>query len=132
MLRFVSFDSAEHLPLVDPVTRLLHEAYAPLAAEGLHYVASHQTPEKTLDRLTEGSSWIFFYGEELAGTISLYEGARKKMTTDYYRRPGVFLFGQFAVAPRFQGRGFATAVMNFIEEKGRESSPSTHRKRPRD
>jgi hypothetical protein len=29
------------------ITHLLHEAYAPLAAAGMRYVASHQSPEIT-------------------------------------------------------------------------------------
>ena len=91
MFRITLFDEKKHASLVVPLTELLHAAYAPLAAEGLHYVASHQPPQTTLDRLTEGTGWIFHYGSELAGTISLYEGARKKSSCDYYRQPGIFL-----------------------------------------
>ncbi|MFX5680392.1 GNAT family N-acetyltransferase, partial [Acinetobacter baumannii] len=86
--------------------RLLHAAYRPLADDGLHYLASRQSDAVTLDRLREGRSWLVFHSGLLAGTVSLYEGAAKRMSCDYYRRPGVWLFGQFAVRPDLQGRGY--------------------------
>lgn len=117
--RIVPFTTTEHEPLLTELTALLHRAYKPLAEKNLHYTASHQPAEKTLSRITEHKGWIFFLSGRLAGTVSLYEGARKKMTTAYYKRPGVFLFGQFAIDPLLQGRGLGARVMDFLEEEAK-------------
>jgi GNAT superfamily N-acetyltransferase len=115
MLRLIPFEEARHAHLVPEVTKLLHAAYAPLRAENLHYLASHQGEEKTLERLTEGQGWLIYYEQQLAGTVSLYEGAKKKIACNYYRRPGIWLFGQFAVRPQLQSKGLGSQVMDFLE-----------------
>ena len=38
------YDRGLHQPLLEPLTQLLHEAYAPLAAQGLLYTAGHPRP----------------------------------------------------------------------------------------
>ena len=68
----------------------------------------------------EGESWIFFFGDQLVGTVSLYEGLKKRMSADYYRNPGVYLFGQFAISPIHQGKGWGSKVMDFVEARARE------------
>ncbi len=118
--RIELFSTAEHFALLPELTALLHRAYRPLAEKNLHYTASHQPAETTHQRITEDRGWIFFVGEELAGTVSLYEGVRKETTCDYYRRPGVYLFGQFAVDPALQGRGIGGRVMKFLENEARQ------------
>jgi hypothetical protein len=60
------FDESHHSDLLGPLTDLLHAAYAPLAAKGMKYLATHQPPSKTLERLKEGESYLLF----IAGKIS--------------------------------------------------------------
>jgi len=117
--KFVRFNSAEHGRLVEPLTTLLHEAYAPLAAKGMKYLATHQPPAKTLERLGEGESYLAFSGDELIGTVTLY---REKVASscEYYRKPGVFSFGQFAIRPDMQGRGFGSKMMELVETRAKE------------
>lgn len=118
-LRYVRFDASIHQDLVEPLTRILHAAYAPLAERGMRFLATHQAPSKTLERLLEGESYLAFLAEDLIGTVTLY---REKLasTCDYYRRSGVFSFGQFAVDRSLQGRGFGSAMMTFIENRAKD------------
>ncbi|CAN5595724.1 hypothetical protein BH10BDE1_BH10BDE1_31540 [soil metagenome] len=60
---------AEH---VEPLTAMLHEAYAPLAARGMRYLATHQPAEKNLERLCDGESFHALHNNELIGTVTLY------------------------------------------------------------
>ncbi len=118
--RIEPYREERHATLAEELTRLLHSAYAPLAKEGMHYLASRQSVSVTLDRLREGEAYLFFLHEQLVGTVSLYEGISKRVSADYYRQPGVYLFGQFAVSPSLQGRGFGSRVMDFLEARARE------------
>lgn len=52
------FDPKTHSHFVNPLTDILHKAYAPLAKKGMKYLATHQPPEKTLERLTQGESYL--------------------------------------------------------------------------
>ena len=70
-IQFESFNEEAHMSLVAPLTSLIHEAYAPLAAKGLRYLATHQPPSQTLERLQEGESYLGFIDSELVGTITL-------------------------------------------------------------
>jgi GNAT superfamily N-acetyltransferase len=114
----IPFRRTEHAHLVPALTKLLHESYAPLLAAGMNYLASRQDEAKTLERLEEGEGYLFFSGSELAGTVTLYEGVKKRV--DYYQRPGVYLFGQFAIHPVFQGRGWGSRAMDFLEARAKE------------
>lgn len=119
-MKIIPFQSAEHLSLVPALTELLHEAYAPLAAAGMNYVASWQDEARTLRRLEEGESFLFFFEDQLVGTVTLTEGLKKRTSADYYRTPGVYLFNQFAIHPRFQGRGWGSLAMDFLENRAKK------------
>lgn len=118
-LSFMRFDTALHADLVAPLTKLLHESYAPLAAQGMRYLATHQPASKTRERLLEGESYLAFLNEDVVGTITLY---REKMQSscDYYRQTGVFSFGQFAIRHDLKGQRFGSAMMDFVEGHARE------------
>jgi GNAT superfamily N-acetyltransferase len=113
------FDPAKHKALVEPLTQLLHESYAPLAEKGLRYLASYQPSEKTLERLTRGVSFLAFWEGHLAGTISAYP-SNASSPCEYYRRPGLVRFGQYGVKPSFQGRGIARKLLARVETNARE------------
>lgn len=112
-----------HYAELDPLTDLLHEAYAPLAAKGMRYLATHQPASKTLERLEEGESYLAFIDNHLIGTVTLY---REKVSSscEYYRKQGVFSFGQFAIKPQFQGKGFGSALMDMLELRATELGAS--------
>jgi ribosomal protein S18 acetylase RimI-like enzyme len=103
---------------VSEVTRLLHAAYASLAARGFRYVASHQDDDVTRKRLARGFPLIVEREGRMIGTVTLYP-PRAESLVAWYRRPGVFHFGQFGVLPEFQGRGIGNRLMEELERRAR-------------
>jgi GNAT superfamily N-acetyltransferase len=106
----------DHLLLVPELTELIHEAYKPLADKGFRYTGTYQPVEKTLERLKRGESYLAFGDGQLVGTISLYE-PKADSPCDYYRKEGIYHFGQYAVQPMFQGRGIGNALLQFVEKR---------------
>lgn len=113
------FNPALHNGLVGEITNILHEAYAPLARDGMRYWASYQTPSETLHRLQLGEAYLAFYDSKLAGTISLV-GPKKENRCEWYKKRGVFTFHQFGVLPRLQGRGVGKRLLDFVETRALE------------
>ena len=103
---------------VPSVTRLLHQAYAPLAARGFRYMATHQDDEVTRRRLSSGTSFLAFASELLVGCVSVYP-SDEKLPAEHYRRAGVFRFGQFAVHPAWQRGGIGRALFSECERHAR-------------
>lgn len=100
------------------ITRLLHVSYSPLAAQGLRYLATHQDDATTLRRLREGHAFVALDGQEVVGTITLYEPAPGS-SCEWYRRDGVYHFGQFAVHPERQGEGIGHRLLQRAEDEAR-------------
>ncbi len=69
--RIIKFEEAEHRNLVEPLTEMLHAAYRPLAEKGMRYLATHQPPTTTLERLKKGDSFLGFIEGELISTITV-------------------------------------------------------------
>lgn len=53
------------------------------------------------------------------GTVTLYSEDTES-SCEYYRKKGVFSFGQFAIQPQFQGRGFGSSMMEMLEESAKK------------
>lgn len=102
------------------ITHLLHEAYAPLAAAGMRYVASHQSPEITRQRMGKGDTFVALDGERVIGVITLAEAASTS-GSPHYDRPDVANFGQFAVLPAYQGRGVGSELIQMVEKRARDN-----------
>jgi GNAT superfamily N-acetyltransferase len=100
---------------IPEITRLLHEAYAPLAAMNLWFTATHQDDTVTRSRLTRGLSWVAELDGEIAATVSLYPTASETGACEWYRQPGVWHFGQFAVKPELQGEGLGSRLIGMLE-----------------
>lgn len=118
-MMLVSFNPEIHSHLLETLTTLLHEAYAPLAARGMKYMATHQSVSKTMERLNQGESYLGFIDEELVSTVTLRR-ANPNSSCEYYRKFGVFSFGQFAVISKFQKKGLGSKIMDFLEMKAKE------------
>jgi GNAT superfamily N-acetyltransferase len=112
ILRSLSDDDS-----IPEITRLLHEAYAPLAAMGLRFTATHQTDEITLSRLQRGVPFIGELDGEIVATVTLYPTAGANSSCAWYRELGVFYFGQFAVRPDLQGHGLGLRMMEMLEKE---------------
>ncbi len=100
---------------VTPITTLLHAAYAPLAAMGFRYTATHQDDDMTFQRLSAGWSFLAYTGNTLAGTISPRR-SNPASECPWYRRAGVFTFGQFGVSPEHQRHGIGRALLDHVED----------------
>ena len=103
------------------LTALIHRAYAPLAAQGMHYWGTHQSVEDTRERCGEGETWLYEQDGVVVGTITLVRHGRGCML---YEEPQVAKFGQFAVDPAFQGRGVGAAMMDHVEARAAELGAS--------
>jgi GNAT superfamily N-acetyltransferase len=101
---------------VAPITTLLHAAYAPLAGMGFRYTATHQDDDMTFQRLSAGWSFLAFTGNSLTGTISL-RSSNPASECPWYRRAGVFTFGQFGVSPEHQRQGIGRALLEHVEDR---------------
>lgn len=102
---------------IPEITRLLHEAYAPLAAMNLRFTATHQDDEVTRTWLRRGLSWVAEVDAEIVATVSLYPNASETGACAWYREPGVFSFGQFAVRPDLQKEGLGTRFIGLLERE---------------
>lgn len=91
------------------LTGLLHRAYAPLAARGLRFVATHQSPEVTAQRFSEGYPLVVELEGCVVGTVTIYPPS-SNASVAAYRDPHTYSFGQFAIEPAFKGCGIGRAL----------------------
>lgn len=104
---------------IGDLTALLHRAYARWAAKGFRYLASRQDAEMTRRRISKGECYVAVLGGRLVGTVTLKDRAHMG-GCPWYERPGVVLFGQFAVDPEHQGKGIGSALLRTIERRAAE------------
>ena len=104
------------LPADDPIaiTDMLHRGYAPLAAAGMRFMASHQTVDVTTRRMARGDTIVAVADHRHVGIVTL---ASPTATTGspHYDRPDVASVGQFAVEPDFQGTGIGSTLLTMAE-----------------
>lgn len=107
---------------LDELTALLHRAYAPLAASGLRYVASHQPVETTRRRIDGNECYVAVRGGQVVGTATLTPPGRSPPAGDppFYRRPDVAKLNQLAVEPELGGRGIGRRLLEHVEARARE------------
>lgn len=105
--------------VLDELTELLHRAYAPLAEQGQKFLATHQTSDVTLKRLSRGEGWLVYLNTDLIGTVALRPSDPNSIC-EFYRRPDVWIWGQFAIEPSQQGKNYGKAVMEFVEQRARD------------
>jgi GNAT superfamily N-acetyltransferase len=103
---------------LEELTRLLHRAYAPLAAAGMRYLATHQSVEVTARRIAK-ECYVALLEGRLVGTITLKPPGRTG-GCPYYERERVATFGQFGVDPDVQCRGVGGLLLETIERRARE------------
>ncbi|MDF1665593.1 MAG: GNAT family N-acetyltransferase [Planctomycetota bacterium] len=105
---------------LEDLTKLINRAYQRLAKLGLKYVATWQGVDITTRRVHEGQCFLAATKEEILGTIVYHDQALTK-GCNWYDRPDVSSFHQFAVEPRFQKFGLGAALMDQVEQCGRDS-----------
>lgn len=105
------------------LTRLLNEAYQPLAESGLRFFASYQNEAQTRERLAAGQALVAEISGQLVGTITV-TGPDPESPCFYYRRDGVYCLGQFAVGSEWQGRGIGRGLLKAGEACARKLGAS--------
>jgi len=104
---------------IAPITGMLHAAYAPLAAMGLRYTATHQDDKVTLSRLERGIAFVAELDGVIVATVTLY-APEPDSSCEWYRRPEVYSFGQFGVRPDLQRGGVGLRLLHLMEQQARE------------
>lgn len=105
---------------LEDLTTLINRAYQRLAKLGLKYVATWQGVDITTRRANEGDCFLAVSGEAILGTI-VYHDQALTQGCEWYDRPDVCSFHQFAVEPKFQNYGLGSALMDKVEQSGRDS-----------
>jgi predicted N-acetyltransferase YhbS len=108
---------------VAALTRLLNEAYQPLAESGLRFFASYQNEAQTRERLAAGRALVAEIAGQLVGTIMVMQPDPNSACL-YYRREGVYCLGQFAVGSAWQGRGIGRGLLKAGEACARKLGAS--------
>ncbi len=115
------YQPADSIP---EITALLHRAYAKMAHQGMHYLASHQNDKTTQERLAHGTSFLAIKNSAIVGTISVY-GPYPGSEALFYRREGVYHFGQYAVDPTLQGTSLGKRLYQTVEDHCRANNVKT-------
>ena len=96
------------------LTKLIHAAYAPHAAQGLRFWGTHQTEEESARRFAAGRGLVAEFDGEYVGTV-IARPPQPESLLFLYRLPDVWSISQLAVAPQFKGRGLGRALHNAAE-----------------
>jgi uncharacterized damage-inducible protein DinB/GNAT superfamily N-acetyltransferase len=110
---------------LDALTGLLHRAYAPLAAQGLHVAAATQTVATTQQRIAEGQCFVAEQRGRIVGTITVcgpadLHTASSGAGVPAFRNRDTAHFHQFAVAPHLQRQGLGRRLVAACEQWARE------------
>lgn len=111
IIRPLRFDDS-----ISELTSLLHRAYAPLAAQGLRYWATHQSEDVTRKRIAQGECFVATADGVICATM-LFRPAEQTGGTPWYDRQDVASFGQFAVEPGLQSNGLGRRLIAVAEER---------------
>lgn len=84
----------------------------------MRYLASHQDEGMTVRRLTEfgAQGFVAVLGGRVVGTITLCM-PRDDAEIEWYTRPEVRTFEQFAVDPDHQGLGIGSRLLDTVESR---------------
>jgi len=122
---------------ISAITKLLHRAYADQVAMGLQPLAGRQGDEITAERCSQSECWLAVVSEtgvaedvgaavglgaaaETIVGVILFEEKEKVSFPEFFLRPEVAHFAQFAVDPDRQGLGIGRLLLEKVEERARE------------
>ena len=121
---------------IPELTELVHRAYAPLAAMGLKFLATHQSDEVTAKRVGNGECFIALKDGVLCGTILFTPQATEGGGPPWYTQPGIAGISQFCVDPALQAKGLGLRLITMVTDRARElgareialdtADPATH------
>lgn len=105
---------------IEMITALLHSSYQELADMGFRYLATYQSSDVTLDRISGGECYIAELEDRVVGTIT-FEDADQTNGCPWYDRVDVASFHQFAVAREYQRRGLGSLLLDVVEKRALET-----------
>ena len=111
-VQVLSFREVSAIENIAALTVLIRSAYAPHAASGLRYWATHQSAEDTAKRLRSGHGFVAELEGVVVATITLKQPEPESKVA-LLREPTTWSFGQFAVAPEHKGKGFGKQIHDF-------------------
>lgn len=106
---------------LDELTRLLHAAYASLAAQGWNFTAVDQSVDVTRDRLAGAQGFVAELDGRLVGTVAVRgpKPAGEAYIADppppLYTTPGTAILSQLAVHPDCRGQGVGERLIDAAE-----------------
>jgi len=106
---------------LEDLTRLLHVAYASLAAQGWNFTAVDQSVAVTRDRLAGAQGFVAELDGRLVGTVAVRgpKPAGEAYIADppppLYTTPGTAILPQLAVHPDCRGLGLGERLMDAAE-----------------
>ncbi|MFG6442386.1 GNAT family N-acetyltransferase [Roseateles sp. LKC17W] len=111
---------------LEELTRLLHAAYASLAAQGWNFTAADQRVEVTRERLAGAQGFVAELAGRIVGTVAVR--GPKRVSEAYiadpppalYTTPGTAILSQLAVHPDCRGLGLGERLMDAAEAWARE------------
>ncbi|QGZ66824.1 GNAT family N-acetyltransferase [Paraburkholderia acidisoli] len=99
----------------EALTRLLHRAFAPLAALGLHCACADQDAASTRERALAGDCFVAVCNGRIVGTLTM-EQSDTRSACEVYRREAVASVHQFGIEPGWQKRGIGRALLAFAAQ----------------
>ena len=109
----------------DGLTRLLHQAYAPLAERGMNFTAATQSIETTQRRAAEGQCFVAERRGRIVGTVTVCGPYDLRVApwaagVPAFRDRDTAHFHQFAVDPGVQRQGLGRRLVAECERWARE------------
>ncbi len=101
---------------LEELTKLLNRSYKALADIGLNFVAARQNAETTKIRVLKGKCFVALEEGKIVGTICYYS-PENAQGANWYDKPEVAYFGQFAVTPELQQAGIGLTLLKEVERK---------------
>ena len=99
------------------LTRLLHRAYATLAAKGFNYTAVDQNESATRRQIESRECYVGFIAGRMIASLLLGSAVPEQLACEWYRRQGIGIIGRFAVEPTLQGQGIGSQMLSFAERR---------------
>ncbi len=105
------------------LTEMLHQAYAPLAARGLNFLAATQDVNTTRSRAALGQCFVAVHDGAVVGTVTVgpyHDRAVAAVDTSLFGINESARFFQFAVHPDHQRRGVGRQLVAACEQWAQE------------
>lgn len=107
----------------EDITQLLHLGYAERATAGLHYAATHQSVQKTIERAGGGVCLVALLNGKLIGTetYNLIEKRNLKWKK-WYQDEAYYYLHSLTVHPDYKRMGIGLKIRNYIRDEAIKNS----------